>query len=260
MKFLLVDDEPLALEDLAETLAEVAPAAELAPFTSPSKALDCAAETAFDAAFLDIELGSMSGIILAKKLKDLQPRLNIIFVTSHDQYAVDAFRLKATGYLLKPVTTEDVACELSFLYGNVTPRSRIRVQTFGGFDLFLDDKPIQFSRSKAKELLAYLIDRRGASVTGSELCAVLWEDAKDVTTQKSYLRTITTSLRNTLKEADIEHILLKHFNSLAIDPARLDCDSYRFIEGDPVAVNSYRGDYLTCYSWAEFSISALEQI
>ena len=260
MRFLLVDDEPLALEDLQETLAAVAGDAELVPFNSPSKALDCAAETPFDVAFLDIELGSMNGIVLAKKLKDLQSKVNIIFVTSHDKYAVDAFRLKATGYLLKPVTEEDVRCELSFLYGDVAEASRIRIQTFGGFDLFVDDMPVQFGRSKAKELLAYLVDRRGASVTTSELCAVLWEDAENIGAQKSYLRTIATSLRTTLEEAGVGQLLVKRFNSFAISPAEFDCDSYRFIEGDPIAINSYRGDYLKCYSWAEFSIATLERI
>ena len=260
MRFLLVDDEPLALEDLQEALSEAAPDAKASSFVSPSRALEHAAVSAFDVAFLDIELGSMNGIALAKRLKDIQPELNIIFVTSHDKYAVDAFRLKATGYLLKPVTVQELRCELGFLYDILPSKSRIRVQTFGGFDLFLSGKPIQFGRSKSKELLAYLIDRRGLSATTSELCAVLWEETQNTATQKSYLRTIVASLRTTLEDAGIGHILIKRFNSLAIDPSQLDCDSYRFIEGDPIAVNCYRGDYMSCYSWAEFSVASLEQI
>ena len=94
MKFLLFDDEPLALEDLAEVMAEVSLTAELVSFISPNREWEQASTTAFDVAFLDIELG----IVLAKKLKDIQPDMNIIFVTSYDKYAVVAFRIKATGY------------------------------------------------------------------------------------------------------------------------------------------------------------------
>ena len=85
-----------------------------------------------------------------------------------------AFELHATGYLMKPVTAEDIRRELTFLYKDSGRDKRVRVQTFGGFDVFVDGKPLEFKRSKSKELLAYLIDRHGANVTTGELCAALW--------------------------------------------------------------------------------------
>ena len=258
MNYIAVDDEPFALEDIEEALREAAPDAGLRCFASPAQALKYAEASPVDVAFLDIELGSVSGLILAKKLKDLQPETHIIFVTSHEQYAVKAFELHATGYLMKPATSEDIRRELTFLYGKRDETKRLRVQTFGGFDVFADGKPLQFGRSKAKELLAYLIDRRGNSVTTGAACAVLWEDGTGSRSQKSYLRNLVTELRATLAEAGAEDVLVKGFNSLAIDPERLDCDSYRFLAGDPQAVNGYRHDYLPGYSWAEFSVSVLE--
>ena len=260
MRFLVVDDEPLALEDLEEALHTAAPGSDLSLFTVPSRALAHAKEQAHDAAFIDIELGSTNGLMLAKALKDIQPEINIIFVTSHDRYAVDAFQLRATGYLLKPVTVEDIQRELTFLYGAPTLEKKVQVQTFGGFDVFVEGKPIVFGRSKAKELLAYLIDRRGISVTSNEACAILWEDAEGTAATKSYFRTVVTSLRTALREAGAEEILIKRFNSLAVDPLKLDCDSYQFLNGDPYAINKYRHDYLSCYSWAEFSIGRLENV
>lgn len=259
MNYIAVDDEPYALKDLEEALREAAPESRLHCFNAPSRALAYAESEPLDIAFLDIELGSMNGLVLAKKLKDLCPEANIIFVTCHEQYAVKAFALHATGYLMKPVTAADLQRELTFLYGEVPRPKRIRVQTFGGFEVFVDGKPLQFKRAKAKELLAYLVDRRGASVTTGGICAVLWEDADGSTAQKSYLRTILADLRASLRDAGAENILSKGFDSLAIVPDLLDCDSYRFLAGDPQAVNIYRHDYLSCYSWAEFSIAALEE-
>ena len=77
--------------------------------------------------------------------------------------------------------------------------------------------------------------------------------------QKSYLRTLLSDLRASLRRAGAGEILRKGFDSVAIVPELLDCDSYRFLEGDLQAVNSYRHDYLPSYSWAEFSVAALEE-
>lgn len=252
MNYIAVDDEPLALKDLEQALSEAAPDCALSCFTTSGKALAFAQSTPVDAAFLDIELGSMSGLVLAKQLKDMRPQMHIIFVTSYEQYAVKAFQLHATGYLMKPVTADDIRRELTFIYGETPRPKQVRVQTFGGFEVFVEGKPLLFKRAKSKELLAYLIDRRGVSVTAADACAALWGDESGKESKKSYFRTIVKGLREALQEAGAEDILLRSWNSLAIVPDRLDCDSYRFLAGDPVAVNSYRHDYLVDYEWAEF--------
>lgn len=259
MTFLLVDDEPFALKDLAELLQKAAPGSIIASFIKPGKALEYAKSNAVDIAFLDIELGSMNGLVLAKKLKDILPETHIIFVTGHEKYAVDAFRLHATGYLMKPATIEDVRRELTFLYGHSCPSRKIRVQTFGGFDVFADGKPLVFGRSKAKELLAYLVDRKGSTVTTAQACAALWEDGAGEAKNKEYLRVLIKELRKTLKSAGMEQILIKTYNSLAIRPEMLDCDSYRFFEGDAEAVNQYKQNYMPGYAWAEFTLGEMER-
>lgn len=261
MQFLIVDDEPLVLRDIAEALKEAVPGCEVRPFSSPYEALDCVKKSPFDAAFLDIELGCLNGIALAKKLKDLRPEIHIIFVTGYRKYAVDAFSVHATGYLLKPASTEDIRRELTFLYKNLPNKAgqTIRVQTFGGFDIFVNGTALVFNRAKSKELLAYLIDRRGVSVTTREACAILWEDAPYDTAQKNYFQTVLACLRSTLQRAGIGDILIKNHNTLAIDPEKLLCDSYQFWDGDPLAVNQYRRDYMACYSWAEFTLGQMEQ-
>lgn len=257
MRFLAVDDEPYALEDLEEALGEAAPGCEVAAFTSPEKALAYAADSPVDTAFLDIEMGSMNGIVMAKRLKDMQPKIKIIFVTGYEEYAVDAFRIHASGYLTKPVTTEDISRELTFLYGEMVSRKEVRVQTFGGFAMYVNEQRIEFKRSKTTELMAYLVDRRGVPVTTREACNLLWEDKPYGKERRDYFQTLMLDMRTTLKKYDVEYILSRSRNSLAIDPNELDCDSYRFLEGDPWAVNCYRHDYLPGYSWAEFRIAEL---
>ncbi|MFR5601364.1 MAG: response regulator [Lachnospiraceae bacterium] len=261
MKYILVDDEPLALKDMEETILEVDPGCSPACFGRPREAMDYARDHKIDVAFLDIEMGSLSGITLAKVLKEIQPEISIIFVTSHVQYAVEAFSIHASGYLLKPVAKEDMMRELTFLYGDVNsgPGKRVVVKTFGGFEVLVDDIPLNFKRAKSKELLAILIDKKGVSVTTREACALLWEDQPYGSAQKSYFQTVVAELKQTLRQAGIEDFMVKKWNSLSIRPEMADCDSYRFMEGDAAAVNSYRHDYMSCYSWAEFSIGKMER-
>ena len=259
MRFLVVDDEPFALKDLEEALREAKPDCTIFSYTSPSRALQYAKTEPVDVAFLDIELGSTSGLVLAKQLKDIYPEVHIIFVTSHEQYALGAIQLRATGYLMKPATVEDITRELTFLYGeDPVGNQKVQVRTFGGFTVHVNGKRMECKRSKAMELLACLVDRHGAPMTTREVCAVLWEDKPYDTAQKNYFQSLLLDLRTTLREHGAEDILVRSHNSLAVAPDRLDCDSYRFLDGDPWAINRYRHNYLPSYSWAEFRVAQME--
>lgn len=258
MNIIAVDDEPLALNDLIRSLKGLYPSCEPLSFATPRAALEHASSHPVDIAFLDIEMPGMSGLELAKRLKDLHPDAHIVFVTSYEQYAIDAFALHATGYLLKPVQAAELEREMTFIYERSPqePSKRISIRTFGGFEALVDGEPLAFKRSKTKELLALLVDRRGSGVTMREACATLWEDAPHSTSQRSYYQSLVADLRSALAAAHVEDVLVKTWNNLAIDPHAIECDSYRFLDGDPIAVNSYRGNYLPAYSWAEFSSGA----
>lgn len=259
MNFLIVDDEPNALAELEKCLKKVAPNATITPSRLARTALLAAQTTPFDVAFLDIELGTSNGLLLAKQLKDLLPNLRIIFVTSYSQYAVDAFAIHATGYLLKPVLSSHIERELKFIYGEQTSElKRVRVKTFGNFSVFADGQELLFKRQKSKELLAYLIERNGQSVNIREACGILFEDAPYNRNMKNYFHTILSDLKNTLATVSAEDILVKSYNSLSIDPEKIDCDYFRFLEGDPKAINEYRGEFMIAYSWAEFSNAKLD--
>ena len=115
MNFLLTDDEPLQLQELTSILRRIRPEAQVFAYAWPDDALEGAKSNSIDVAFLDIQTGGMSGLELALELKRLQPGVHIIFVTGFSQYAVDAFAMHASGYMLKPATEEAVLRELTFL-------------------------------------------------------------------------------------------------------------------------------------------------
>lgn len=239
------------LSGLISALRDARPEAEILSFQQPDDALEAIKKQPADVAFLDIQMGGMTGLQLAARLKKIKPDIHIIFVTGYSQYAVDAFAIHATGYLLKPVEKKDVERELTFIYDPPKTKKPIWIRTFGGFDLFVDNEPVKFERTKAKELLAFLVDHRGLSVTTGEACAALFEENGDTPSGKSYFRTILHQMIKTLKKAGAEEIVRKGWNSYAVVPETFECDFYQFLDGDPKAVNLYHDDYLPAYSWAE---------
>ena len=259
MRFLLVDDEPLMLEDAKNAICKTVPSCEIDAFTTAKETLEFVGKYTergkepISVAFLDIQLGQNNGLTLAKQLKDIQPDLHIIFVTGYTQYAVSAFAMHATGYLMKPVMPDDIKRELTFIYGEdkLKEKKNIRIQTFGGFAIFVNEQLLTFKRQKSKELLACLVDRQGADITTRLACTLLWEDESYDRKMMSNFRNIVSDLRGTLLEAGVKELLIKKRNSIAVDTTKFDCDSYRFLKGDPIAVNAYQGNYLSDYSWAE---------
>lgn len=267
MNILAVDDERYALDALADELGKVFPGADIHQTGKPSLAIDWARELAAQGqslsyAFLDIQMRGMSGLELARKLKEIHPNLVLFFCTAYSEYAYDAFGLCAKGYLLKPVEAKEIVRVLDEMVtdwredANLLSRD-IRVQTFGHFEVFVDGVPLSFEREKAKELLAYLVDRHGSSITTEQIALTLWEEEPYDRKMKNRTTTVISSLRATLKEAGVEDILVKTWNHLALDVSKIKCDAYDYEKGDLTAVNSFRGDYMVNYSWAEFSTGKL---
>ena len=104
MNILLVDDEKLQLLRLENLCKKIFINDNILSYTNPKKAYSDNIENNIDIAFLDIEMPVLNGIQLAKSFKKINPKINIIFVTAYDNYAVDAFNIHASGYILKPVS------------------------------------------------------------------------------------------------------------------------------------------------------------
>lgn len=262
MRILAADDEPLMLDMLTDRIRQACPQGEVFSFSSARKLLEWVeSERTFDAAFLDIEMPGMSGIALAQRLKELCPQGNLIFVTGFSQYMAEAFQLHASGYIMKPVTVRAVEEELNNLRYPPQPpaKPRLRVQAFGNFEVFYRGQPVHFSRSRTKELFAYLIDRRGAGSTMGELLSILWEGRLDTPSVRSQLRSLITDLRTTLHRLDQDALIIKKRDLIAVDPELVDCDYYLYLAGDRSEGNAFRGEYMSNYSWAETTLGALER-
>ena len=134
---------------------------------------------------------------------------------------------------------------------------KLEIRCFGNFEVFWKGKPLLFSRRQTTELLAYLIDRKGASCTTEEIAAVLWEDYTNEKNTKAQLRVLISDLRHTLANIGQEDIVVRSRGQVAVMADQVDCDYYRMLKGDMDAVNAYRGEYMSQYSWAELTAGQL---
>lgn len=296
MRIYVVDDEPIALRGSAKIIQGAASEAEIREFSRAKAVFRHIEESGErpDVVFCDIEMPGMSGLDFAVRLKEICPEVILIFVTAYSQYALDAFRLHAHGYILKPLSEQRIREELDYalressgirfadtagqadgkqrqepaeaedserkaIYASQSQQSRekLQVQCFGYFEVFWNGLPLMFGRRQTKELFAYLIDRRGAACTAEEIAAALWENEDNMKNLKSRIRILISDLRRVLASIGQENIVIRRSGLIAVRKEAIDCDYYRMLAGDIDALNAFHGEYMVQYSWAEATAGKL---
>lgn len=263
MRVIVVDDERLALRQFRfET--EGIPWVNLAgAFSNPLEALEYVKDNPIEAAFLDIEMPEMNGIVLAEKLREIDPDLVIIFITGYEQYTLEALRVKADYYLTKPYDSQEIKEVLDrarLLCAR--QKKRVYIRTFTRFELFVDGTAVYFSNAKAKELLALCVDHKGGTVTIEEAVDKLWEGREYDNRVKNLYRKAVMQIRQVLAEHGAEDVFYGNRGSCQIDVRKVDCDYYELLKGNPEAVRQWKasGKYLEEYSWAEETGARLEML
>ena len=122
MTVICVDDHPIMLKGLMESVRQLLPDSSVRAFESADVALDFARGNGCDVLICEIELCGTDGLALAKKVKKLNPKVNIIFLTVCDEreHAKEVFEIRPSGYLLKPAKKEQLEAELKSLRYHVS--------------------------------------------------------------------------------------------------------------------------------------------
>lgn len=250
MRILLVDDETQARASLRYAISKIKPLAELIESSGSLEARETVkqlleAGKKIDIAFLDIDMPDMDGIHLGNHLRDMLPNLNIIFVSAYDKYGMEAYRIHASGYLLKPVVLDSLREELLHLRYPVDDDERtLYFRCLGNFEVLLDGAPLIFKLEKTKEMLAYLFDHRESMCGNNEIMCALWEDDNHV----SYLKQLRKDLTDTFKSVGMSSMLVKKYGKIGLFTNGNQSDIQEWLRGDRSIVP---GTYMQQYSWAE---------
>ena len=249
-----VDDEILMLGALVKAVSASPDIKEVIKFSDCEQALDFVKNNSVDIAFLDINMRGMGGLALAENILAARPNCKIVFCTGYEEYAIPAFKLHASGYLMKPVSAEDVQAEINNIKGVKEKEKLLKVKCFGNFEIYCKGEKLVFKRVRTKEMFAYLVDRKGAGMTAKEICATLFPEDMDDNKNAAYLRQLILDLKSTLKAVDAESIFRHEKPYYRIDTSLIECDYLTYLEtGKP----EFHGEYMMQYSWAEDTCAML---
>ncbi|MBQ0060093.1 MAG: response regulator, partial [Lachnospiraceae bacterium] len=136
---------------------------------------------------------------------------------------------------------------------------RYYFQTFGNFEMLVDDKIVHFQSKKAKELMALCVYEEGKPVSIHRILEYLWgDDATSVPAKTGYRRVIK-DLSDSLKACGAEEILSREYGSIRVNLDLCDSDYINFMNGDPRALCLFQGSYMAQYSWAEDMVYKIQE-
>lgn len=249
MRVAAVLSENFAVKALTDAIKRAFGQAVLAVFNDIGEALEYCSVfkteiTFFDTALCDTEFENVS-----KLFKDRNPKTDIVFVTGMNE---GEFSFSDGSWLLSPLAAEPAKKEPESPDEKWKPDILLYVQCFGNFDVFKTDRTrLNFKRKKSKELFAYLIYRRGAACSNSEVAGILFDDDDYSLKRQQYLQKIISCMTETLAEVGADDVVIRNRGNISVDINRIQCDYYRFIENDGNAQRAWSGEFMTQYSWAE---------
>lgn len=224
-----VDDEIHVLERFVRMVAKFEDVELCGLFETGGKLLSYMKEYPLDVVFLDIEMPEVNGLALSAQILDLNEHIEIVFVTAFNQYAVEAFEIQAVDYILKPLTEERLGKTINRL---LKSKKRIRqhvkpfIQCIGDFEVFLGEEALSWKNSKAKEVLAFLVQRGGVPMSWEKIADAVWPQFNYEKAQTNFHAT-TYLLRKRLAEAGISEILESGRGKYRIVTHNVDCDLYQ---------------------------------
>lgn len=251
MNAIIVDDESFCIDYLEMMCMQIPDLEIAATFTNALDALTYLEEhRQTELVLMDIEMPELNGMSAIQKMRKFIPHLGVIYITGYESYALEAFGVDALSYLLKPCTLGDLKKAIDKAARFLTSPARVVVHTFGDFSISIDGEPYRFANKKAMELLALLIDRKGAIVSLNQAIDILWENRPLDENVKQLYRKAIIHLNQLCREKNLD-FFVSNRGCCHIVPSKLSCDFFRLLNGDPEAIGEYCGKYMANYSWAE---------
>ncbi|WP_333652600.1 response regulator [Lacrimispora sp.] len=229
MKAIIVDDEELARSRLSLLLAEAGGITLCGSFATAAEGLEYIEKHSVDVVFLDITMPEMDGMEFANLLLERGSSASVVFVTGYGEYALEAFELEASDYLLKPISRERLAKTIKRLTKmKQSEVSCLYITCFGGFSVTVQEEGgqvISWRSPKVEELFAYLVWK--GSVSRDEIADILWEGFTLDKAMKN-LNSTVYYIRKALQQYGLEDCLITTRKQISLDSKRVYCDLYEF--------------------------------
>lgn len=242
LKAVIVDDEIMSIRQMSRVLSQLEYVEVIGSCMNSVDVVGIVEEKKPDIVFLDIEMPGLNGIEVAESLIKKSLKTKVIFVTAYSDYAMEAFSVYASGYLLKPVRKERLEKLLEHLRpqlseeksdnGLIIEDSGYVLQCLGRLELRKSNLPVSvhFRSAKVKELFAYYLHFKNRSIPREELIELLWHDL-GYKNALSNLNTTHYQLKKDLSSAVGDRIRIEyHSGYYKIALNDIHCDVFDFEE------------------------------
>lgn len=208
MRAIIVEDEKIVGKWMKSALEKTGRVIVDSLVHNPLEALNIIEEKSPDVVFLDIEMPGCSGLEVAQKISESKSPPYVVFVTAYNEYAIEAFKVDALDYLLKPVEPEEIQRVLKKIEKKekrvFREKKKVRIWTLGRFAIELsDEKEVKWPTAKCEELFAYMLLKAKNRVDKWELIELLWP-GKDENKGQTNLRTTVYRLNQTMREHGLD--------------------------------------------------------
>ena len=230
IKTIAVDDEWYNLEEVCELIRQTGFMCVSGRYQNPLDALGELEKIQPQVAFIDIELPEMDGITLAEKLLEKNPSILIVFVTSWNQYAVQAFDMNAIDYIMKPIRKERFNRMAEKIRRTVQTvmqpvQRRLKIRCFGCLEVSIGGTPVRWGRAKAEELFVYLLIHHGSYVHKEKIIETLWPDYEPKRALP-VLQTTVCKIRGLFSEMKKDVALCYSGNRYCLSIQNAQCDYF----------------------------------
>ena len=273
---IIVDDEKPALDVLRLLLEKTGQICVVGAFMSAANALAEMQSLKPDVAFLDIEMSDMSGLELAEKIIDIGIDIEVVFVTAYDKYALEAFRVNAIDYILKPFSSDDIVQAITRLKKvkplpvvSQMPADKGRIYCFGRLSVYGVGcrDAVKWRTSKTEELFAFMLQNLDSQVAKWRITEVLWPEYETEKQLNTHLYTTIYKVKKTLLAANIkfDFTFMNGSYKMALPDVYIDAAEFEALTDVEITVTSaslgkykrafslYRGNYLgeNGYLWSQ---------
>ncbi len=229
MQVVMIDDEPAMLLIMEQMLAQLQGVKVAGSFLDADSAFTYVEREHVDMAFIDITLKDDDGLVLAKRMRQVLPDLDIVFVTSHKAFALEAYQTYPLDYIVKPITLsrleQTVARSIRrSAANNHQQHNRLHIQLLGALEVSSNQEgAIRWISQKSQELCACLLLQEGRSISKSRLIEEVFAHMP-LKNAETYLYTAVYQLRKALAALGFASIVQSGHEQYRLDLAPIDAD------------------------------------
>jgi two-component SAPR family response regulator len=237
MNILIVDDEPSMLLAMKRLLSKIEGVELVGSFRNAAEALDFVRGREVHLAFLDIQIGADNGLVLAHSLRDIRADLDIVFTTSHTDYAMEAYDVYPLDYMVKPISRQRLTQTISRAAGKrsisaaeIIP-DRLMVRGLSCFEASSKQLgALKWISKKSSELFAYLLVYRGRSVSKVRILEDIFPNMP-LKNAETYLNTAVYQLRKVLSLHGFKEMVVSAQEQYRVDLDQVVVDFIQFEQG-----------------------------